>query len=164
MVAYFVNVTGTFPEVSDRHTYLWTKFPNFNTTHIWWFLWSTLPTNNVVNIQLMTEFGLSVPAQSYYALFNTAPWWLEVTTTTACVALPYNVEQPKCAYGRWCTGALVTVAAEVRQQSLGHVQDVGCLYIVFYSYSKFMYFSVINADCQIYHTPFFFSADAGSVF
>ena len=36
----------------------------------------------------MTEFGLSVPAQSYYALFNTAPWWLEVTTTTACVALP----------------------------------------------------------------------------
>ena len=87
VVAYFVNFTGTFPEECDGHTYPWTKFPNFNTTHIWWFLWSTLPANNVVNIQLMTEFGLSVPAQSYYALFNTAPWWLEVTTTTACVTL-----------------------------------------------------------------------------
>ena len=118
VVAYFLNFTGAFPEECDGHTYPWTTFPNFNTTHIWWFLWSTLPANNVVNIQLMTEFGLSVPAQSYYVLFNTDPWWLEVTTTTACVALPYNVEEPKCWYGQWCTGALVVVTAEVRENIL----------------------------------------------
>ena len=117
VVAYFLNFTGAFPEQCDGHTYPWNTFPNFNTTHIWWFLWSTLPANNVVNIQLMTEFGLSVPAQSYYALFNTAPWWLEVTTTTACVALPYIVEGPKCKYGQWCTGALVMVTAEVREHN-----------------------------------------------
>ena len=118
VVAYFLNFTRAFPKQCDGHTYPWTTFPNFNTTHIWWFLWSTLPANNVVNIQLMTEFGLSVPAQSYYALFNTTPWWLEVTTTTACVALPYNVEGPKCKYGQWCTGALVVVTAEVRENIL----------------------------------------------
>ena len=73
VVAYFTNFTGTFPAECHGHTYSWTTFPNFNTTHIVWYLWSTLPANNVVNIQLMTEFGLSVPAQSYYALFNTAP-------------------------------------------------------------------------------------------
>ena len=91
VVAYFINFTGTFLEECDGHTYPWTTFPNFNTTHIQWYLWSTLPANNVVNIQVMTEFGLSVPAQSYYALFNSAPWWLKVTTTTACVAFPYSV-------------------------------------------------------------------------
>ena len=69
----------------------------------------------------MTEIGLSVPAQSYYALFNTAPWWLKVTTTTACVALPYNVEKSQCKHSRWCVGALYTVTVEVRAQSSGHV-------------------------------------------
>ena len=114
VVAYFNNFTGTFPKECDGHTYLWTTFPNFNTTHIQWFLWTTLPANNVVNIQLLTEYGLSVPAQSYYALFNTAPWWLKVTTTTACVALPYNViVGPHCWLG-WCLGALDKVTAEVR--------------------------------------------------
>ena len=92
VVAYFTNFTGTFPGECDGHTYPWTTFPNFNTTHIQWYLWSTLPANNMVNIQLMTEFGLSVPALSYYALFNTAPWWLKVTTTTTCVALPYEAD------------------------------------------------------------------------
>ena len=121
VVAYFLNFTGAFPEQCDGHTYPWTTFPNFNTTHIWWFLWSTLPANNVVNIQLMTEFGLSVPAQSYYALFNTAPWWLEVTTTTACVALPYNVEGPNCVHGHWCSGPIVTITAEVKAQSLWNI-------------------------------------------
>ena len=121
VVAYFVNFTGAFPEQCDGHTYPWTKFAKFNTTHIWWYLWSTLPANNVVNIQLMTEFGLSVPAQSYYALFNTAPWWLEVTTTTACVALPYNDKGPLCVRGSWCNGPLVRVTAEVRAQPLGHM-------------------------------------------
>ena len=106
VVAYFNNFTDTFPAECDRHMYPWTTFPNFNTTHIVWYLWSNLPANNVVNIQLMTEFGLSVPAQSYYALFNTAPWWLKVTTTTACVALPYNIAQTQCS-GSWCLGALV---------------------------------------------------------
>ena len=114
VVAYFTNFTGTFPEECDGHTYPWTMFPNFNTTHIQWFLWTTLPANNVVNIQLLTEYGLSVPAQSYYALFNTAPWWLKVTTTTSCVALPYNViVGPHCRPG-WCFGALDKVTAEVR--------------------------------------------------
>ena len=112
VVAYFLNFTDAFPEQCDGHTYPWTTFPDFNTTHIAWFLWSTLPANNVVNIQLMTEFGLSVPAQSYYALFNTAPWWLEVTTTTACVALPYNTVGYQCE-GIWCFSALDTVTAEV---------------------------------------------------
>ena len=112
VVAYFLNFTAVFPEQCDGHTYPWTTFPDFNTTHIAWFLWSTLPANNVVNIQLMTEFGLSVPAQSYYALFNTAPWWLEVTTTTACVALPYNTVGYRCE-GVWCFSALDTVTAEV---------------------------------------------------
>ena len=112
VVAYFLNFTGAFPEQCDGHTYPWTTFPNVNTTHIRWFLWSTLPANNVVNIQLMTEFGLSVPAQSYYALFNTAPWWLKVTTTTACVALPYNTVGYQCE-GIWCFSALDTVTAEV---------------------------------------------------
>ena len=123
VVAYFLNFTGAFPEQCDGHTYPWTTFPNFNTTHIWWFLWSTLPANNAVNIQLMTEFGLSVPAQSYYALFNTAPWWLKVTTTTACVALPYNVKGPNCVHGRWCSGPMVTVTAEVKACTvpLGHM-------------------------------------------
>ena len=136
VVAYFLNFTGTFPEECDGHTYPWTTFPNFSTTHIWWFLWSTLPANNVVNIQLMTEFGLSVPAQSYYALFNTAPWWLKVTTTTACVALPYNVEGPKCKYRQWCTGALVMATAEVREHNTFGTcleRGVGCLYIDFYN-------------------------------
>ena len=105
VVAYFTNFTGTFPEECDGHTYPWTTFPNFTTTHIHWFLWSTLPANNLVNIQVMTELGLSVPAQSYYALFNTAPWWLKVTTTTACVALPYSVY-----FGGI---GLITVTAEV---------------------------------------------------
>ena len=100
VVTYFVNFTGNFPEECDGHTYPWTTFPNFTTTHIHWYLW--LPANHVVNIQLMTEFVLSVPFQSHYALFNTVPWWLEVTTTTTC------------KYGRWCTGALVAVTAEVR--------------------------------------------------
>ena len=107
VVAYFTNfITGTFPEECDGHTYPWTAFPNFNTTHIQWYLWSTLPANNLVNIQILTEFGLSVPAQSYLALFNTAPWWLQVTTTTACVALPYDL----------CNdcGVLEEVTAEVR--------------------------------------------------
>ena len=113
VVAYFTNFTGIFPAECDGHTYPWTTFPNFNTTHIVWYLWSTLPANNVVNIQLMTEFGLSVPAQSYYALFNTAPWWLKVTTTTTCVALPYNIAQTQCS-GSWCFGALDKVTAEVR--------------------------------------------------
>ena len=112
VVAYFLNFTGAFPEECNGHTYPWTTFPDLNTTHIAWFLWSTLPANNVVNIQLMTEFGLSVPAQSYYALFNTAPWWLEVTTTTACVALPYNTVGYQCE-GIWCFSALDTVTAEV---------------------------------------------------
>ena len=121
VVAYFTNFTAAFPEECDGHTYPWFTFPNFSTTHIQWFLWSTLPANNIVNIQVMTEFGLSVPANSYYALFNTAPWWLKVTTATACVALPYNVEKSQCKYGRWCVGALDTVTVEVRAQSLGHV-------------------------------------------
>ena len=112
VVAYFTNFTGTFPEKCDGHTYPWTTFPNFNTTHIQWFLWSTLPANNVVNIQLLTEYGLSVPAQSYYVLFNTAPWWLKVTTTTACVALPYNIAHPQCS-GSWCLGALEEITVEV---------------------------------------------------
>ena len=84
----------------------------------------------------MTEFGLSVPAQSYYALFNTAPWWLKVTTTTACVALPYNVEGPKCKYRQWCTGALVMATAEVREHNpFGTCLERGvdCLYIDFYN-------------------------------
>ena len=106
VVAYFTNFTGTFPEECDGHTYPWTTFPNFNTTHIQCFLWSTLPVNNLVNIQVMTEFGLSVPAHSYYALFNTAPWWLKVTTTTACVALPYSIlGYGECTQSR-CIGAL----------------------------------------------------------
>ena len=113
VVAYFTNFTGTFPEECDGHTYPWTTFPNFNTTHIQWFVWSTLPANNVVNIQLLTEFGLSVPAQSYYALFNTAPWWLKVTTTTACVALPYNTGEQQCS-GGICVSALDRVTVEVR--------------------------------------------------
>ena len=121
IIAYFTNVTGTFPEECDGHTYPWTMFPYFNTTHIQWFLWSTLPANNVVNIQILTEYGLSVPAQSYYVLFNTAPWWLKVTTTTACVALPYNVRKSYCKRGGMCVGALNTVAAEVRAPLLGHV-------------------------------------------
>ena len=119
VVAYFTNFTGTFPEECDGHTYPWTLFPN--TTHIQWFLWTTLPANNIVNIQLLTEYGLSVPAQSYYALFNTAPWWLKVTTTTACVALPYNIKI-QCNYDPWwCIGAFYMVTAEVRAQSLRHV-------------------------------------------
>ena len=93
VVAYFINFTGTFPKECDGHTYPWTTFPNFTSTHIQWYLWSTLPANNLVSIQLMTDFGLSVPAQSYYALFNTAPWWLKVTTSIACVALPYNTAE-----------------------------------------------------------------------
>ena len=121
VVAYFTNFTGTFPVGCDGHTYPWTTFPNFNTTHIHWFLWTTLPANNIVNIQVLTEYGLSVPAQSYYALFNTAPWWLKVTTTTACVALPYNVRRSQCKYYRWCVGDLYMVTAEVRAQSLRHV-------------------------------------------
>ena len=109
VVAYFTNFTGTFPEECDGHTYPWTAFPNFNTTHIQWYLWSTLPANNLVNIQILTEYGLSVPAQSYLALFNTAPWWLQVTTTTACVALPYNLFD-----ARWI---LDRVTAEVRAKA-----------------------------------------------
>ena len=109
VVAYFTNFSGTFPKECDGHTYPWTTFPNFNTTHIHWFLWSTLPANNLVNIQILTEFGLSVPAQSYLALFNTAPWWLQVTTTTACVALPYNLFN-----ARW---VLHRVTAEVRAKA-----------------------------------------------
>ena len=93
VVAYFTNFTGTFPEECDGHTYPWTTFPNFTTTQIQWYLWSTLPANNVVNIQILTEFGLYVPAHSYYAFFKSAPWWLKVTTTTACVALPYNASE-----------------------------------------------------------------------
>ena len=108
IIAYFTNFTGTFPEECDGHTYPWTMFPNFNTTHIQWFLWSTLPANIVVNIQLLTEYGLSVPAQSYYVLFNTAPWWL-------------NVRKSYCKRGDMCVGALNTVAAEVRAPLLGHV-------------------------------------------
>ena len=115
VVAYFTDFTGTFPEECDGHTYPWTTFPNFNTTHILWYLWSTLPANNVVNIQVMTEFGLSVPAQSYYALFNTAPWWLKVTTTTACVALPYNVAESQCTSAA-CFSALDKVTVEVRRK------------------------------------------------
>ena len=116
VVAYFTNFTGTFPEECDGHTYPWTAFPNFNTTHIQWFLWTTLPANNLVNIQLLTEYGLSVPAQSYLALFNTAPWWLQVTTTTACVALPYDIlgyPWPECSPSQ-CYDALDEVTAEVR--------------------------------------------------
>ena len=119
IIAYFTNFTGTFPLECDGHTYPWTKVPN--TTHIQWFLWTTLPANNIVNIQQLTEYGLSVPAQSYYALFNTAPWWLKVTTTTACVALPYNVRRSQCKYDPWCVRALYMVTAEVRAQSLRHV-------------------------------------------
>ena len=114
VVAYFINFTGTFPEECDGHTYPWTVFPNFNTTHIRWLLWTTLPANNLVNIQLLTEYGLSVPAQSYLALFNTAPWWLQVTTTTACVALPYNILNYTNCYHPQCNGALDDVTAEVR--------------------------------------------------
>ena len=113
VVAYFTNFTGIFPEECDGHTYPWTTFPNFNTTHIQWYLWTTLPANNLVNIQLLTEYGLSVPAQSYYALFNTAPWWLKVTTTTACVALPYNIASGYCS-NIWCIDALEKVTVEVR--------------------------------------------------
>ena len=116
VVAYFTNFTGTFPMECDRQTYPWTTFPNFNTTHIQWYLWSTLPANNLVNIQLMTEFGLSVPAQSYYALFNTAPWWLKVTTTTACVALPYDSAHHQCK----CVTAIDKVTAEVRPKAQGY--------------------------------------------
>ena len=116
VVAYFTNFTAIFPAECDGHTYPWTTFPNFNTTHIQWFLWSTLPANNVINIQLMTEYGLSVPAQSYYALFNTTPWWLKVTTTTACVALPYNIVDSECSPG-WRFGALDKVTAEVRAKA-----------------------------------------------
>ena len=115
VVAYFTNFTGTFPEECDGHTYPWNTFPNFTTTHIQWYVWSTLPANNVVNIQLMTEFGLSVPAQSYYALFNTAPWWLKVTTTTACVALPYTIDDSQC-FGA-CFTVVDKVTTEVRVQA-----------------------------------------------
>ena len=121
VVAYITNFTSAFPEECDGHTYPWTTFPNFSTTHIQWFLWSTLPANNVVNIRVMTEIGLSVPAHSYYALFNTAPWWLNVTTTTACVALPYNVKKNLAMPGWWCIGAMDMVTAEVRAPFLGHV-------------------------------------------
>ena len=115
VVAYFINFTGTFPVECDGHTYPWTTFPNFSTTNIQWYLWSTLTANNVVNVQLLTEFGLSVPAQSYYALFNTAPWWLKVTTTTACVALPYSVQgEVNCGEGNWCPTPVDKVTAEVR--------------------------------------------------
>ena len=117
VVAYFSNFTGTFPEECDGHTYPWTTFPNFNTTHIQWYLWSTLPANNVVNIQVLTEFGLSVPAQSYYALFNTAPWWLKVTTTIACVAFPYSVNGI----------SLDTVTAEVGAGALRYLLCVVCM-------------------------------------
>ena len=117
VVAYFINFTGTFPEECDGHTYPWTTFPNFNTTHIHWFMWSTLPANNVINIKLMIEFGLSVPAQSYYALFNTAPWWLKVTTTTACVALPYTIDDLQCSKGHLCVNAMDKVTAEVRSKT-----------------------------------------------
>ena len=121
VVAYFLNFTGAFPEQCDGHTYPWFTFPNINATHIRWFLWSTLPANNVVSIQLMTEFALSVPAQSYYALFNTAPWWLEVTTITACVALPYYIVDTRvqqCGNGRiWCFDALEKATTQVRVQA-----------------------------------------------
>ena len=171
VVAYFLNFTGAFPEQCDGHTYPWTTFPNFNTTHIWWFLWSTLPANNVVNIQLMTEFGLSVPAQSYYALFNTAPWWLEVTTTTACVALPYNVEGPKCKYGQWCTGALVMATAEVRDHNPfgACLHEVLAVYtltsIATYSVCRSLSFDVELSRAQRYHIhSFLSSADECGVF
>ena len=113
VIAYFINFTGTFPEECDGHTYPWTTFPNFTTTHIQWFLWTTIPANNIVTFQILTEYGLSVPAQSYYALFNTSPWWLTVTTTTACVALPYNLVKSQCIIGIWCFEALDKVTAEV---------------------------------------------------
>ena len=112
VIAYFINFTGTFPEECDGHTYPWTTFPNFTTTQIRWFLWTTIPANNIVNIQLLTEYGLYVPAQSYYYFFNTAPWWLDVTTTTACVALPYNTAPTECDI--WCHDILDTVTVEVR--------------------------------------------------
>ena len=115
VVAYFTNFTGTFQEECDGHTYPWNTFPNFTTTHIQWYVWSTLPANNLVNIQVMTEFGLSVPAQSYYALFNTAPWWLKVTTTTACVALPYTIDDSQCT--GTCFSVVDKVTTEVRVQA-----------------------------------------------
>ena len=115
VVAYFINFNDTFPEECDGHTYPWTTFPNFNQTQIQWFLWTNIPANNLVNIQIMTEYGLYVPAQSYYALFNAAPWWLEVTTTTACVALPYNLMASKCT--SWCFGILDEITAEVRSMA-----------------------------------------------
>ena len=151
VVAYFVNFTATFPEECDGHTYPWTKFPIFNTTHIHWYLWSTLPANNVVNIQLMTEYGLSVPAQSYYALFNTAPWWLEVTTTTACVALPYDIDQTQCSIPHWCFGPIYTLTAEVRAQPSGHV--LGCVLLL-----HKVHFLSSHVECQ--RCVFLFSSHA----
>ena len=74
----------------------------------------------MINIQLMTEFGLSVPALSYYALFNTAPWWLKVTTSTACVALPHSAASP----------SLYRVTVEVRVKALGHLKCVGMSTII----------------------------------
>ena len=145
VVVYFLNFTGAFPEQCDGHTYPWNTFPKFNTTHIWWFLWSTLPANNVANIQLMTEFGLSVPAQSYYALFNTTPWWLEMTTTTACVALPYSVHGPHCERGQWCTGPLVTVTAEVRAQPFGTFM---CILKLATTKSACSIYSAITLECH----------------
>ena len=63
------------------------------------------------------------PAQSYDVLFNTAPWWLKVITTTACVALPYNVRKSYCKRGGMCVGVLNTVTQLVKVESsiLGHV-------------------------------------------
>ena len=142
VIAYFINFTGTFPEECDEHTYPWTTFPNFTTTHIQWFLWTTIPSNNLVNIQFLTEYGLYVPAQSYYALFNTAPWWLEVTTTTACVALPYNIAPAECTV--WCQGILDALTVEVRHcPYICTILDCkllfvnSCMIAVLYIYQKY---------------------------
>ena len=92
IIAYFTNYTDPLPQECEQGTYPWKTYPalNYSRQHILWFLWSTTPIYNIANSVVLQDFGLYLPAASYFLPLNKSyNVILFQTIQMACVKVPW---------------------------------------------------------------------------
>ena len=83
-----VDMQGTFP---------WETYPSIpsNFTHLVWYTWTTTPIFSAITEYKMYEYGLYLPALSYFYLFTkSSPFF--PPSQIACIKVDLAIRVPPC--------------------------------------------------------------------
>ena len=95
IVAYFINYTNRLPQECRQGTFPWETYPSIpsNFTHLVWYTWTTTPIFSAITEYKMYEYGLYLPALSYFYLFNkSSPFF--PPSQIACIKVDLAIRVP----------------------------------------------------------------------